>query len=103
MKKITFNNRDWYVYSFKEGSLEGWKSYGIKHERISDNRDITVLTIALSVLALAEPTEEWFNEFHEYWITFLPKTFPLVCVRPKSNPFEGGWIVSSVELPYLES
>jgi hypothetical protein len=101
VKIVMFKQREWFVYRFNQGSLEGWRSFGISHERITDNRDVTVLTRALAILDKAYPDEPWFDDFHEYWVSALPATLPLVCVRPRMNPFEGGWVISPIPLAHL--
>jgi len=95
-------------------SLEGWRSFGVRHEQIIDNRDIADLSRALAILnaCAIEPAAKWEGQpplidwfapgaAHEYWLLPFPYAPPLVCVRPGTNPFDSGYLVSSQHLSHL--
>jgi hypothetical protein len=95
--------KEWYVYRLDHMSVEGWRSFGIRHNPIVDNRDITAMSRALSILAQCVTDVDWFNDHHEYWLVECPMAPPIVCVRPGSNPFDSGYLVSPIHLSHLKS
>jgi hypothetical protein len=92
----------WWVYKIGNLSTEGWRAHGISREPITSSKDIHILARALVILEKAEAGVEWLNDAHEYWITPCPLLPPIICVRPRSNPYESGYIVSPLPLPHLD-
>jgi len=93
--------KSWFIYKLSNLSLHGWRSFGVKHEQIKDNRDISALARAVKLLEDCFPEIDWFNQYHEFWVLECPCEQPFVCVRPNTNPYEAGYIVSPIKLSYL--
>lgn len=94
--------RIWFVYKMDAMSLDGWKSFGIHHEKIIDNRDMTDMARALAVLSETAKDVDWYSGQHEYWLLECPCAPAFVCVRPGQNPYDSGYIVSPIPMPHLK-
>jgi hypothetical protein len=95
--------RNWYVYEMQNMSLEGWRSFGVKHEQVRDNRDMSAMARALAILTEVKPSIDWYDGYHEFWLLECPCAPPFVCVRPGQNPFDAGYVVSPILLPHLKA
>ena len=95
--------RKWYIYEMQAMSLEGWRSFGVKHEQVRDNRDMSAMGRALAILTHVHPSIDWYDGYHEFWLLECPCAPPFVCVRPGQNPFDAGYLVSPIPLPHLNA
>lgn len=95
--------RDWFIYRIDNLSLSGWRSFGVLHEQIKDNRDMSAMARAINILSDCVPDIDWYNRYHEFWLLECPCAPPIVCVRPETNPYQSGYIVSPIPMPHLES
>mgnify|MGYP001596748256 FL=1 len=84
-------------------SVVGWHSFGVNHENIKDNGDMGALARALHLLGQCVPEVDWYNGTHEFWVLECPCAPSMVCVRPHSNPFDCGYVVSPIPMPHLAS
>lgn len=96
-------NEEWFVYEISEGSFRAWFYWGIGDTSVPPRRrEIGPIAKAIIVLSKFKPDKNWFDSAHEYWTTSLPGTGIIVAVRPETNPFAEGYIISKVQLPWLE-
>lgn len=95
--------RRWHIYRMDRMSLDGWKSFGVKHEHVTDNRDMSAMARAINLLADCVPNVDWYDGYHEFWLLECPCSPPFVCVRPGTNPFDSGYLVSPIPLLHISS
>ena len=93
----------WFVYEMENMSLDGWRSFGVKHEHVKDNRDMSAMARALAILSEVKPVINWYDAYNEFWLLECPCAAPFVCVRPGQNPFDSGYLVSPIPMPHLKA
>ena len=94
--------KNWFLYRMNSMSLSGWRSFGVKHEHVTDNRDMSAMARAINLLVDCVPETDWYNGYHEFWLLECPCEQPIVCVRPCTNPFDAGYVVAPIPMPHLK-
>lgn len=89
-----------FIYKLEEGNMRGWRELGDIDTR-QTREDVSLLAIALLKLQRMLPEEDCLRN-NEYWITPCPlEREHFVIIRLRSNPFDCGYLISPIELPYL--
>ena len=89
-----------WVYKMSELSVDGWKEYTLNHS--IERSDVKYLIVAvMAVKILVKEKKDWDGD-GEYWLTKIPGVGEkVVAIRPGPNPYGGAYLVSPVELPWL--
>ena len=90
-------------------SVDGWRSFGVVHEPVKDSRDMSAMARAINLLSQCDGATfgsaeriDWYDATHEFWILPCPCAQPFVCVRPGTNPFDCGYVISPIPMPHLK-
>lgn len=95
--------KTWYVYQIGEGSFCDWYYWGVgEGSKNPTRRELGQFARAVIILSRLTPEKDWFDSSHEYWTTYFPGAGVVVIVRPESNPFSAGYVISGIELPWMK-
>jgi hypothetical protein len=96
------SDEQWFVYELSEGAFRDWYYWGVgESSKMPTRREVGQFAKAIIILSHLIPGKNWFDSPHEYWTTYFPGAGAVIILRPESNPFAEGYLISRVELAWL--